>query len=140
MQRVVSWLKAILPVLGGLAVWYFMVDAPADKLRNIAGTFAAVAGTLMGFMIAALSILTAMVNRRLIANLRQTGHYNRLLHELFLASAAYLVTLILALVSLFLSDAWVLQSVALATAAMIAATVLFVFAGHKFTLVMKHLH
>lgn len=34
--------------------------------------------TLLGFLIAALSILSALVSRRLVMNMQKTGHYEQL--------------------------------------------------------------
>lgn len=139
MRRAMPWINAALSIGAGWAVCYFMGGTSASDLRSIASTFAGIAGTLLGFMIAALSILTAVMDRRLVANLRKTGHYDRLLHELYMASAMYLVALVLSLVTLFLGPRAILYGTVLTVASMVSATVLFVSSGRKFALVMKYL-
>lgn len=122
---------------GGFAYWYFSVNPDPDALYRVAGAFAGVAGTLLGFMIAGLSILTAVIDRRTVVNLRKTGHYDNLLHEVYWVSSWFLVAMTASLMSLFLADRWLTGGVAVATGSMVFATLLFVSAGRKFALVMR---
>lgn len=128
-----------LAAAAGYGVWYLTSAHTVGALHEIASAFAAVAGTLLGFAIAALSILTAVVDRRLVVNLRKTGHYSRLLSELYYSATGFLVALLAALVCLFLSGLPLHVGVATMTAAMVFATALLVSAGRKFAMVMEHL-
>lgn len=123
----VAWLA-----YGGLA-W----RAPGDLLA-ISSTFAGVAGTLLGFVIAALAILAALLDRVLVANLRKTQHFGVLLRELYLAATLFLVVLVVALASLFLPPEWLRLGVAVSAAAQVYGIGLLVSAGRKFYLVVAH--
>jgi hypothetical protein len=121
-------------------VLYFYTDiSSADNMRSIASTFAAVSGTLLGFIIAALSILTAMINRRLVSNLRKTGHYDQLLHDFFITAGGYLATMTVSLVTLFLNDSIAMYGLYLSSFVMVWATLCFVVTGRKFALMLKYL-
>lgn len=108
-------------------------------LYRVSGAFAGVGGTLLGFMIAGLSILTAVIDRRAVVNLRKTGHYDVLLHEVYWTSAWYLVATVVSLLSLFFVGEWLVYGISVATFAMVLATMLFISVGRKFALVMKTL-
>lgn len=131
--------KLILSVLCGGSVYLYMDAKTAADLRSIVSTFASVAGTLLGFVIAALSILTSVVDRRFIAKLRVTGHYDVLLHELYWTAASFLLAMVVSMGALFLPDSKVLVGTSVSTSVMILATLYLIFAGYKFSLVMKHL-
>lgn len=72
-----------------------------EDLTAIAGTFASVAGTLLGFTIAALSILLAVSEKQLIVNLRKIGHYDAILHDLYFTAAGYLTAMTIGSVNNF---------------------------------------
>lgn len=132
------WLEALIGLGCGIVAYgQFIYSGDPEVLYRVSGAFAGVGGTLLGFMIAGLSILTAVIDRRAVVNLRKTGHYDVLLHEVYWTSAWYLVTTIISLLSLFLVGEWLVYGVSAATAAMVFATLLFVSAGRKFALVMK---
>jgi hypothetical protein len=77
--------------------------APAD-LRNAINVIAGVDATLWGFLVSAGALLYAVANTRLARNLQRTGHFNRLLVDLFLDSAAFLAALIATMFCLFLPE------------------------------------
>lgn len=120
-----------------VAYWKFGFFATDESAYRVVQAFAGVSGTLLGFLIAGLSILTAVIDRRAVINLRRTGHYDGMLHEVYWASAWYLVSLILSLICLFFAGQWLIYGMSITTGTMVFATLLFVSAGRKFSLVMK---
>jgi drug/metabolite transporter (DMT)-like permease len=108
-------------------------------MRSIAEMYVAVASTMLGFMVAALAILTAVVDRRLVINLRKTGHYQRLLREIYCACVGFLCTLVMALLCLFIQGGSLHASIAIASSALAVALVLLVSSGRKFARVMEYL-
>jgi uncharacterized membrane protein len=65
------------------------VDLGAADSRVAAGIFAQISATMLGFLIAALSILASISGSRLLRNLRKTGHYQVLLRCFFLDAFAF---------------------------------------------------
>ena len=59
---------------------------------------------MLGFLIAALSILTAMLNVKLLTNMRKTGHYETLIDRLIFSSMAFLVTMLVSLGRMLLAN------------------------------------
>ncbi len=128
---------AILPAVGWLGYEALSARAP-DELLTIAATFAAVAGTLLGFVIAALAIVASLMDRTLVANLKRTGHFSVLLRELHLSAGAFVVVVVAAMVSLFLTDEPLRMGVAISAAAQAYGTLFLVLSGRKFYLVVSH--
>lgn len=54
-----------------------------------AGVLSQVSGTMLGFVLAALAILTTLGNTRLVANMQQTGHFSMLLKRMFGSIVAF---------------------------------------------------
>lgn len=132
-------LKFLLGLSGAVASWLFVSSLGAGDVRLIAATYSAVAGTMLGFLVAALAILTAVLNRRLMQNMIKTGHYYRLLSELYWASSFFLSTLIISLASLFLNGIYLCGGVSIASGTLSVAVLLLMAAGRKFMLVMEYL-
>ena len=118
--------------IASLSVWLLWgVDLNAGRidLRNAVNVIAGVNATLVGFLVSAGALLYAVANTRLVRNLQRTGHFGRLLHNLFLAAGAFLVALVIAVVCLFVSDGPPVQIGATSLTKLQAAIYLLVFAN-----------
>lgn len=104
---------------------------PAE-LAGIASTFASIAATLLGFIIAALSILASLMDRTLLKNMNKTGHFDVLLSELHGAALAFLLVLVVALISLFVSYPWLQVGIAVCAGTMAIGVLMLTEAGRKF--------
>ena len=87
---------------------------------------------MLGFMIAALSILTAMINVKLLANMRKTGHYEALVDRLLLTSAAFLATMLVSLASMLLAGEWAKYGLSTACGLMAFSNVWLLLSGRNF--------
>lgn len=96
-------ISKIIPFGGSLVCavcfWYFGGDylllvkesnGPYEFIKMLAG----IAGTLLGFLIGAVSLLTAVMDRTLIQNMRKNGQYAVLINSTFKACLALLVLII----------------------------------------------
>ncbi|ENO0459396.1 hypothetical protein ACAK56_003423 [Salmonella enterica] len=92
-------------VCGLLTVLLAYLAAGRDSagLYGIVTTMAGLAGTLLGFLITAVALLTAVMDRTLLTNMRKTGHYQRLMKGIFQTSGLFLMQIILLVICLFLS-------------------------------------
>ncbi len=91
-------------VSGGITfLFYGYCTMPTEsQLYEIAKVLAGVSGTLLGFLITAITLLTAVMDRQLVANMRRTGHYQRLLKETFYTCAFLLILLVNSIFMLFI--------------------------------------
>lgn len=75
-----SWITSSVAVWWGLSQWPHLDEA---LLRGLAGGYASTAGTMLGFVLAMITVLISMSDRRLIRNMARTGHYLRLLRGMY---------------------------------------------------------
>ncbi len=111
----------------------------ADRLNFISGTMASIGGTLFGFMVTSLSILSAVIDRRLVVNMKKTGHYDQLVRELFYASIVLLLVLVTSLICLFLKAPVLIYMASFSIGFMVSSVGLLIVAGYHFYLVMIHI-
>ena len=127
--------------LGGSTVspWCTGEARTVSDIYQEVGQFASISGVLLGFLIAALSILTTIGDRQLIVNIRKTGHFTVLLREMFFASNAFLLTLSLSLLCLFVPLPYAAHLTAAVVAIFVFSTGMLVSAGRKFYIVLSNL-
>lgn len=130
------WTNFAIAAGGMYAAWRVLHGATKSDIGTMLGAFASVSVTLLGFLLAALSILSALVNRRLVMNMQRTGHYEQLTKELFITAAAYLVAMVLSLLALFFDGDALRYAAAATSGAILFATLEMIASGHKFYRVM----
>src|SRR5437016_1740825 len=100
------WIFRALAVgAAGVAVYYFTrvgLVTEVQDLRAAVNTLVGASATLLGFLVSAGALLYAVSNTTLARNLQRTGHFNRLLEDLFIAAGAFLVALMVGMLCLFL--------------------------------------
>lgn len=77
-------------------------DGSQTSQFEIAKFTATISATLLGFLLTAVAVLTALMDKTLIANMRITGHYPRFLRMAFFASSMFLIVTILGFLVLLL--------------------------------------
>lgn len=120
------------------ACCFFRYGLPmqADQLSDIAGVLAGVAGTLLGFLITAVTLLTAVMDRQLLVNMRKTGHYQRLVSETFHTCIMLLAVLLVAVISLFLNEQAIQLAFVLLAFFMTLSCFYLIEAGRRFSSVI----
>lgn len=128
-----------LAVFGGAAYlgWVALPGKSPEALIGISTTFSTVAGTLLGFLIAALSIVAALTDRQLLSNMRRTGHYKVLINETYACASVCLVVVIVSVISLFVDGFALLVLLTIGTGLMALAALLLVASGRKFYLLIS---
>lgn len=111
------WRKYFLGVEAGLVVvatiifaaWFFRFDGSPwihnllkDNRANIYGTLATIAGSLLGFSVAATSIVFGLLSSERLALLKKSKHYPKLWKTFFQAIQCLGILTIVVLVSLIL--------------------------------------
>lgn len=134
------WLSFACAAAVTLACAYFRPYdglAPAD-LRSAAGVVAQISATMLGFMIAALSILATITHTVLLQNMQKTGHFLVLLRRMYLAAVSYGITMLAAMAGVISSEiaGW---AVWLVTFLVTWSSALLVDFGYRFWMVLTHL-
>lgn len=78
----------------------FFADLGEQESRSASGIFSQIAATMLGFLIAAISIIASISSNRFMRTLKTTGHYNNLLKSLFFCSGSYALTMVVSLAAL----------------------------------------
>lgn len=130
------------------AVYLFSGTTFAEQdLRNIVTVLVGVSGTILGFLVAAGALLYAVANTSLVRNLQRTGHFNRLLGDLFVSSGFFFGALGVGVLCLYLPHAkrWGMNAsmlelgVQALTFATVLAYLLLIPLGHKMWLLLSNL-
>lgn len=116
-----------------------MAELPEAEVRSAVGIAAQIAATMLGFLIAAMSILASISGHRLLRNMQRTGHYRTLLQRLFWNAGAYGVAMVVAVGAVVMKGD-LFEVFALFTLACFAfATMLLVDIAWRFWLVLSSL-
>lgn len=97
--------RLVVIALSLAGAWYLCTVAlPMEEkdIRDAIGVLVGASATLLGFLVSSGALLYAVANTRLVKNLQRTGHFQKLLADLFIDATAFLVALIIGLVCLFL--------------------------------------
>lgn len=130
-------LSAAITILVADKGW--MIELQEGEIRSAIGLGAQIAATMLGFLIAAMSILASISGHRLLRNMQRTGHYRTLLRRLFWNASAYGVAMVVAIGGVVLKGG-LFELSALATLACITfATMLLVDIAWRFWLVLSNL-
>lgn len=112
-------------------------NVEAAQIYSATGVVAGVCATLLGFLIASVAIITALVEKTLIANMKKTGHYKVLMDEAFLTCALLLVTLAISTAALVVAQDSV-KYVSTVTAFFLTLSLLYAYgSGKKFAVVVS---
>lgn len=141
LAKVMHWIIRIATslIVAGL-LWHYRAVFSETTLHNAASAFAGIAATLLGFMVAALSILTAIINQRLLRNMQKTGHYRILLNELYYTGASYALVMIAALFNIFLAAPYVTYGMIVTVSVMTFSTMMMISVGIKFWRLLSNLN
>lgn len=137
--RIIGYVElAIGAAVSAIAI-YAMEQLRPDAVRTIASALSSIAASMIGFVVAAVAIVWSARDKTLLANMQKTGHYHDLVDELCYSVVLYLISMVVSVAALFLTDAWVFAITAIALGSGIFGTVLFISSGYKFYLVLHYL-
>lgn len=109
-MNILALMKTLLPksaLSAGVAYAFYELPGVADsQLYNASGVIAGVCATLLGFLVTAIAIIVALVDKKLITNMRKTGHYSVLMRDAFVTCACLLLTLAASSTALVIHSDW----------------------------------
>lgn len=123
-----------------VGAYYFSVleNLTSADLNNVAAVVAQIAATMLGFVLAALAVLTTIADTRLVRNMKKTGHYHVLVLRLQGTVAAFGIVCVVGIALLFVPGRHLLFRYVLVAAIIFSALLLF-DAIRKFWIVLYHL-
>jgi uncharacterized membrane protein len=131
----------IFTLAASYGAWHYDIlkELHDSDLRSAAGIIAQIGATMLGFVLAALSILATIANTRLLRNMQRTGHYRILLQRMFGAFVAFGIVTLAGLLMVFTPKLQPIFSYILLGLIMLAA-ILLVDVSRKFWIVLHHIH
>ncbi|EMK5854216.1 hypothetical protein V9I00_002097 [Salmonella enterica] len=143
MATLVRWqilLSRVLISAGVVGLFWYKSDAVrVEALINASGVITGLAGTLLGFLITSMSLITALMDKRLIINMIKTGHYKRLIADTILTCIFLLILIIFCLMCLIL-QAQLVKCFFYGVTFFITISILYLFeAGHRFSKIVLHI-
>lgn len=127
----------VIPVAVGSAA--FKGLCVIEDARLTATTMVALSGTLIGFMMASLSMLVSAADRPFLQNLRRSGHFKGLVREILTTVILWLAVIVVALAGHFVVGDYQRYVVAIATALLTLSFIHFLIVGRKFKMVIEML-
>lgn len=110
-----------------------------DDIRLTATTVVALAGTLTGFLLTALSVLVSNAERPAAHNMRLTGHYPALIQQIFHTVLLWLSVIVVGLAGHVSTGNLQLVLVALSLALTVLSLIKLVVVGRRFSMVVGYL-
>ncbi|MEO5335005.1 MAG: hypothetical protein H7839_23575 [Magnetococcus sp. YQC-5] len=133
------WVAWFAGLAGGVVACLKLLPFGDAHHYMVAGTLASVSSTVLGFIIAAMAILSSVEKTLLIENMIKAGYYAQLIWEFFVSAVFFFLALTLSIACLFLGPpllAWVLSGVFWA---IVTASGFLLVAGYHFYLVLSNL-
>lgn len=135
MRSVVEALVAIACAL----TFFYAGSYDAARLYSLANALATVSGVLFGFLLTAIAMISSLPERRLVQNMRITGHYRVLVRGTLRACGAHFFAMVVALVAIFSQGEIVALLVSISIALAAFAILRTMQAGRRFWIVLEAL-
>ncbi|MGD9663474.1 MAG: hypothetical protein AB7U63_19705 [Porticoccaceae bacterium] len=135
-----TWISIFAGVALWLAARQFGVfsEMGSTEAADLAATLAQISVTMLGFLIAALSILASISGHRLLREMQSSGHFNVLLRRFFINAIFYAGAMVSAFIVLILKQ-YYLSLIGLAFTVFVIATCLLADTGYRLWLVLHNL-
>lgn len=102
---------------------------------EIAKLIASICGTILGFLLTAVAMLTAVMDRKLVENMVKTGHYRVFIVDCFINIFFFLVSIVLGIAILFLINPYLSYVFYIMLFFTISAILLLVEQGRRFLII-----
>lgn len=102
---------------------------------EIAKLISSISGTILGFLLTAVAMLTAIMDRRLVENMRKTGHYRIFIVDCFVNCFVFLLTIVLGIFCLFSINPYLSYNFYLTILFAMTALFMLVEQGRRFLLI-----
>lgn len=122
-----------------LLFWFKSDSVKVETLVSASGVITGLAGTLLGFLITSMSLITALMDKKLVINMLKTGHYRRLIADTIL-TCTFLLTLIVVCLICLISQSYMIKCAFYAIIFFLSISILYlVEAGRRFSMVVLNI-
>ncbi len=119
--------------------WISSKSINTQILVNASGVITGLAGTILGFLITSMSLITALMDKKLIVNMLKTGHYRRLIADTIL-TCAFLLSLIVVCLLCLISQVHMIKCVFYAVIFFLTISILYLIeAGRRFSIIVLNI-
>lgn len=94
-----------------------------------------ISGTILGFLLTAVAMLTAIMDRKLVENMRKTGHYRIFIVDCFVNCFMFLLTIVSGVLCLFTINPYLSYIFYITILFAITALFLLIEQGRRFLLI-----
>lgn len=114
-------------------------DGGQNTPYEIAKLVSSISGTILGFLLTAIAMLTAVMDRKLVENMRKTGHYRVFIVDCFINCFLLLWAMIFGIVTLFTINPYLSYIFYTMIFFSISAILLLITQGHRFLLIFTRI-
>lgn len=129
-------LYSLISIIGALTFWftgdYYLTITAANGPFEFIKMLAGIAGTLLGFLIGAVSLLTAVMDRTLIENMRKNGQFEVLINQTFKTCLSLLLLIVSCFVAFIIHVSYLKINFCIIILLSIYSALSVVSIGHKF--------
>ncbi|MHA3059478.1 hypothetical protein ACX1N5_00625 [Acinetobacter sp. ANC 4636] len=143
LKRLVKFLiSLILSLVAAWLTWKYADSYLAKPHENngpyeLAKQISSIAGVILGFVLAAISILTAVMDKTLIANMVRTGHFQNFVKQAFYGCTWLMILIAVSLASLVVPEGYLKWALAVMIGVTIYTTIeLFITAKRFYNIIV----
>lgn len=143
MDTLVQWKtlcsRSVISALVVILFWFKSDSVKVEVLVSASGVITGLAGTLLGFLITSMSLITALMDKKLVINMLKTGHYRRLIADTILTCAFLLSLIVVCLFCLVSQDYMIKCSFYLIIFFLSISILYLIEAGRRFSMVVLNI-
>ena len=137
-KKIVSvFITLAVPLFVGWLTWKYSDIYLSNLTSNngpyeLAKQIASISGVILGFVLAAISILTAVMDKTLISNMMKTGHFKNFVKQAFYGCAWLILLIVISLVFLGVDTAFIKLAYTVIMAVMSYTTIQLIITARRF--------
>lgn len=131
--------RITLSVIAVVLFWMKSQDIKPEALINASGVITGLSGTLLGFLITSMSLITALMDKKLVINMVKTGHYKTLVSDTILTCIFLLFSILSSLITLLSKDKLVICMFALVCFFTVISILYLIESGRRFSIIILHI-
>lgn len=138
--EIIRWLAISLVISVTLCVLLYdeIICSSSIMINEVLKTLITLYGTMLGFVLTLMAIVISLIDKRLIKNMVQSGHYNNLLMSSKLLSLLYFLSIAIYLVALMFTERQPVMFL-LSIGATVFTAVYSLRTAYKFFQIFKHI-
>ena len=138
--EILIWLALSLVISVALCAFLYneILSTSPVMINEVLKTLITLFGTMLGFVLTLMAIVISLIDKRLIKNMVQSGHYNNLLMSSKLLSLLYFISIAIYLVALMVTD-WQPIMFLISIGATLFTAIYSLRTAYKFFQIFKHI-